>query len=69
MDNGAGLLFVTIYINDQRHRTADIVVHLGEMSVYHALSARLVETLKKDEKQSIFHCAVNNRAIRSFPTC
>ena len=40
MINRAGLLLINIYINDVRRRIAGVVVHSGEMSVYHASPLR-----------------------------
>ena len=68
MLNRAGLLLINIYINDVRRRILQQQHHFGEMIAYHASPACLVKTLTKDETWSIFHRAVNNRAIRSFPT-
>ena len=67
--NRAGLLLINVYINDVRRRILQQQHHFGEMIAYHASPACLVKTLTKDETWSIFHRAVNNRAIRSFPTC
>ena len=36
MLNRAGLLFISIYINDLRHRTDGNAIHYCEMSAYHA---------------------------------
>ena len=66
--NRAGFLLIIIYISDVRRRTAGVAAHFDEMSAYHASPARPVENVTKDEAWSIFHRAVNNRAIRSFPT-
>ena len=66
--NRAGLLLISIYINDVRCRIQQQQHHFGEMSAYHALPARLVENANKDDAWSNFHCAVNNRPIHSIPT-
>ena len=66
--NQAGLLLISIYINDVRCRMLQQQHLFGEMSANYALPARLVENANKDEAWSIFHRAVNNRAIQSIPT-
>ena len=66
--NRAGLLLISIYINNVRRRMLQQQHHFGEMIAYHASPARLVKTLTKDEAWSIFHRTVNNRAIHSIPT-
>ena len=65
--NGAGLLLISIYINDVRCRMLQQQHLFGEKSANYALQARLVENANKDEAWSIFHRAVN-RAIQSIPT-
>jgi hypothetical protein len=66
--NRAGLLLISIYINNVRRRMLQQQHHFGEMIAYHASPARLVKTLTKDEAWSIFRRAINNRAIHSIPT-
>jgi hypothetical protein len=43
MLNQAGLLLISIYINDVRCRMLQQQHHFGEMSAYHAPPARLVK--------------------------
>jgi hypothetical protein len=69
MLNRAGLLLISIYINNVRCQILQQQHHFGEMSAYHASPARLIENANKDDAWSIFHRAVNNRAICSIPTC
>ena len=45
--NRAGLLLISIYISNVRRRTAGVAAHFGEMSAYHASSARPVENANK----------------------
>jgi len=66
--NRAGLLLISIYINNVRRRMLQQQHHFGEMIAYHASPSLLVKTLTKDEAWSIFHRTVNNRAICSIPT-
>ena len=51
--NRAGLLLISIYINNVRRRMLQQQHHFGEMIAYHASPARLVKTLTKDEACSI----------------
>jgi hypothetical protein len=68
MLNRAGLLLISIYINDVRCRIQQQQHHFGEMSAYHAPPARLVENANKDDAWSNFHRAVNIRPIHYIPT-
>ena len=45
--NRAGFLLTNIYISDVRRRTSGVAAHFGEMSAYHASSARPVENANK----------------------
>jgi hypothetical protein len=53
MLNRAGLLLISIYINDVRCRMLQQQHHFGEMSAYHASPARLVENADKDDAYDI----------------
>ena len=45
--NRAGFLLINIYISDVRRQTSGVAAHFGEMSAYHASSARPVENANK----------------------